>query len=143
VPDAISDRVKPGARLKVRIGSGPDEIEGEVSEIAPGADPMNRTVQVKLDLPATAGLRSGQFGRLAVPLAETSTIQVPASAVIQRGQMELLFVVKDQQAQLRLVRTGKRSGDTVELLSGISPGEQIVVEGADQLADGQPVEMKP
>ncbi|HKI69428.1 MAG TPA: efflux RND transporter periplasmic adaptor subunit, partial [Verrucomicrobiae bacterium] len=142
VPDAISDRVKAGEQLNVRIGSRSEAITGEVSEISPAADPVNRTLQVKLDLPSTPGLKSGQFGRLEVPLAETDTIQVPASAVLQRGQMELVFVVKDARAQLRLVKTGKRSGDKVELLSGVSPGEQIVVEGATQLSDGQPVEVK-
>jgi len=142
VPDAIGDQVRLGEHLNVKIGSGSEAIAGEVSEIAPTADPINRTLQVKLDLPSTSGLRSGQFGRLAVPLAETATIQVPASAVVQRGQMELVFVVKDQKAQLRLVKTGKRTGDKVELLSGVSPGEQIVTEGANQLADGQPVEVR-
>jgi RND family efflux transporter MFP subunit len=142
VPDAISDHVQPGARLPVKIGSRSEPIAGEVSEIAPAADPVNRTRQVKLDLPATPGVRSGQFGRLAVPLAETTTVQVPAAAVVQRGQMELVFVVQDRQAQLRLVKTGRRAGDQVELLSGVSPGENIVIQGANQLADGQPVEVR-
>lgn len=142
VPDAISGRVQAGAHLRVRIGNEPGTIEGEVTEIAPAADPINRTLQVKLDLPATPGLRSGQFGRLAVPLSEASSIQVPMSAVIQRGQMEIVFVVRDQKAQLRLVRTGKRFGDKVELLAGVSPGEQVIVEGAQTIVDGQPVEAK-
>lgn len=142
VPDAISDRVKAGAHLAVKIGNERGPIEGEVSEIAPAADPINRTLQVKLDLPPTPGLRSGQFGRLAVPLSEASTIQVPVSAVVQRGQMEIVFVVKDQKAQLRLVRTGKRFADKVELLSGVSPGEEVIVEGAQTITDGQPVEAK-
>ncbi len=142
VPDAIGDHVKLGEQLNVKIGSGSEAILSDVSEIAPAADPINRTLQVKLDLPATPGLRSGQFGRLAVPLAETATIQVPASAIVQRGQMELVFVVKDAKAQLRLVKTGKRTDDKIELLSGVSPGEQVVIEGAEQLADGQPVEVR-
>jgi RND family efflux transporter MFP subunit len=142
VPDAISDHVKLGEHLNVKVGSSSETIAGEVSEIAPAADPINRTLQMKLDLPSTPGLRSGQFGRLAVPLVETATIQAPASAVVQRGQMELVFVVKDQKVQLRLVKTGKRAGDKVELLSGVSPGEKIVIEGVNQLADGQPVEVR-
>lgn len=142
VPDAISSQVKEGARLQVKIGNEPGQIEGQVSEIAPAADPVNRTRQVKLDLPATPGLRSGQFGRLAVPLADTSTIRVPESAVVRRGQMEMVFVVVDKRAQLRLVRTGRKSDDRIELLSGVSPGEQVVVRGAREITDGQPVEVK-
>lgn len=142
VPDDISGHVRSGAELGVLIGSGTNLIHGRVIEIAPAADPINRTVEVKVDLPTSANLRSGQFGRLLVPLDETTTLQVPASAVIQRGQMELVFVAKDQKAQLRLAKTGRHSGDKVQLLSGVSAGEQIVVEGAEQLTDGQPIEVK-
>ena len=51
---------------------------------------------VKLDLPPTPGLRAGQFGRVAVPVGETSALRVPASAVLQRGEMELVFVVVER-----------------------------------------------
>ena len=51
-----------------------------MSEIAPVADAVSRTFQVKLDLPAAAGLRTGQFGRVSVPVAETKLLLVPADA---------------------------------------------------------------
>ena len=60
-------------------------------------------------------------------------------AVVQRGQMELVFVVTNATAQLRLVKTGKRIADEVEVVSGISPGEEVVRENATNLTDGQPV----
>jgi len=66
---------------------------------------------VKLDLPPTPGLRLGQFGRVTVPLNEVASVRVPATAVVLRGQMEIVFVVENQKAQLRLVKTGKRLGD--------------------------------
>jgi len=103
---------------------------------------------VKLDLPGATGLRSGQFGRVAVPVGEASAIRVPVAAVIQRGQMELVFVVAGDhahgnQAQLRLVKTGSRVGDEVEIVSGLNSGDRVVAEGASALADGQPVTIKP
>jgi multidrug efflux pump subunit AcrA (membrane-fusion protein) len=62
-----------------------------------------------------------------------------------RGQMETVFVVEKEQAtvQLRIVRMGKRSATEVELLSGISAGESVVSEGAEQLRDGQRVTLTP
>ena len=89
------------------------------------------------------GLRSGQFGRVSVPVGDASAIRVPASAVIQRGQMELVFVVVGSHAQMRLVKTGSRVGDEIELVSGLNSGEQIVTENASDLVDGQPVTLKP
>jgi multidrug efflux pump subunit AcrA (membrane-fusion protein) len=56
--------------------------------------------------------------------------------------METVFVIGNGKAHLRLVKTGKRFGGEVEVLSGIESGEQVVTEGANLLADGQPVEVK-
>jgi hypothetical protein len=95
---------------------------------------------VKLDLPNAAGLRAGQFGRVAIPVSETHVLRAPATAVVQRGQMEFVFVVADNRAQLRIVKTGRRFGSEVELLSGVSAGEQVVTEHAASLVDGELLE---
>jgi membrane fusion protein, multidrug efflux system len=142
VPEAIVGSVEMGAKFSVRIESRPNELEGVVSEIAPAGDPNSRTFVVKLDLPASAGLLAAQFGRVAIPVGETPARRTLASAVIQRGQMELVFVVADQHAHLRLVKTGKHIGDEVELVSGVDPGEQVVTEGSINLVDGQPVSIR-
>lgn len=142
VPEALMGRIALGDRLTVRVPASGSVIEGAVSEIAPVADPNSRTFPVKVDLPAAAGLRSGQFGRLAVPVAEVEAIRVPAQAVIVRGQMEIAFVVANGRARMRLVKTGKHLPAEVEIVSGLTPGETLVVEGAAQLVDGQPVEAK-
>jgi RND family efflux transporter MFP subunit len=142
VPEAAVGRLKLGDRLLVRISSVSDSLEGVVSEISPAADPNSRTFLVKCDLPSVADLRTGQFGRVAIPVGQTSALRVPASATLQRGQMELLFVVADGHAQLRIVKTGKRVGDEVEVVSGLNAGEQVVVEGGATLLDGQRVEAR-
>lgn len=142
VPEALIDRIKLGDRLRVHIASLPLALEGVVNEMDPVADPGSRTFRVKLDLPPTPGLRSGAFGRVAVTVGETSTLRVPAAALVVRGQMEMVFVITNQAAQLRLVKTGKRIGSEVELVSGVRAGENVVIENAVQLADGQPVSLK-
>ncbi len=143
VPEALVGNLKLGDRLGLHVAALRTDLTGVVSEIAPAADAGSRTFLVKLDLPATAGLRSGQFGRVAIPVAEVNALRVPAGAVVVRGQMELVFVVASQQAQLRLVKTGKRLGPEIEVVSGVSSGETLVVEGAATLTDGQKLEVKP
>ena len=143
VPEALVGNVKLDDKLAVRIAAVTSEIEGTVSEISPTADPNSRTYLVKLDLPGATGLRSGQFGRVSVPVGEASAIRVPAAAVIQRGQMELVFVVVGNHAQMRLVKTGNRIGDEIEIVSGLDSGEHVVAENASALADGQPVTIIP
>ena len=143
VPEALNANIKPGDQLPVRVAPVTNDIEGTVAEMSPVADPNSRTFLVKLNLPDAPGLRSGQFGRVAVPVGEVRAIRVPASAVIQRGQMELVFVVVNGHAQLRLVKTGSRIGDEIELVSGLNSGEQVVTEDVSVLTDGQPVTIKP
>jgi RND family efflux transporter MFP subunit len=143
VPEAVIGRLTLGDKLGVRVSGVSNELAGVVSEIAPSADPNSRTFLVKLDLPPAPGLRAGQFGRVAVPVGETSALRVSATAVLQRGEMELVFVVVNGHAQLRIVKTGKRVGDEVELVSGVDAGEQVVTEDASGLMDGQPVTLKP
>jgi RND family efflux transporter MFP subunit len=142
VPEALLDCVKPGQKLALHIAGARGDITGVISEIAPMADPNSRTFRVKLDLPPGAGARLGQFGRALVPVGEVTLPRVPASALVQRGQMELVFVVADRIAHLRLVKSGRRVGDEVMLVSGVNPGEQVVVDGAAALLDGQPVTVK-
>lgn len=143
VPEALIGNVRLGAKLPVRASAMPEAIEGTVVEIAPVADASSRTFLVKLDLPPTEGVRSGQFGRVLVGTGESQTIRVPAAAVITRGQMETVFVAVNKHAQLRIVRTGKYTNGEVELLAGVSPAERVIVQGAESLREGQPITLQP
>jgi RND family efflux transporter MFP subunit len=143
MPEAVLDRVKPGDKMRVKLASIPQPFDGTVSEISPVADASSRTFQVKFDLTAVAGLRSGQFGRVSVPVAETKVLQVPAAAVIKRGQMEMVFVARDGRAMMRLVKTGKAVNGSIGILSGIEEGEKVVTGDAAGLIDGQPVTIQP
>ena len=142
VPEAMATPIQLGAALVVRLDNASGTMNGKVTEIAPAADPASRTVAMKVDLPRSPGLIPGRFARLVVPVGESRSLDVPSAAVVQRGQLEMVFVVTNQQARLRLVKTGKRLGDQVEILSGLEQGDAVAIEGAAMLADGQPVEVK-
>jgi RND family efflux transporter MFP subunit len=142
LPESLLDRIKLGATLAVTIPAL-KPITATVSEISPVADAVSRTFLVKLDLPDASGLRPGQFGRVAVPVAETQLLLVPREAVLHRGQMEAVFVVRDKRASLRLVKTGKLLGDQLEILSGLEPGDLVVTGNTANLTDGQAVTAQP
>ena len=78
-----------------------------------------------------------------VATGESRTIHVPAAAIVAHGQMETVFVAANNRAQLRIVRTGKRTNGEVELLAGLDSGESVIIEGAERLRDGQPITLKP
>jgi RND family efflux transporter MFP subunit len=112
-------------------------LEGRVAEIVPAADPTSRTVTVTVDLPADPELRSGLFGRARFPAGERQALLVPGAVLVERGQLTGVYVVDAHEiARLRLVTTGARQGDRVEILSGLRVGERIVVEGVERVSDG-------
>jgi RND family efflux transporter MFP subunit len=99
--------------------------------ILPTVDPSTHTVQVRLGLPATAvKALPGMFARayFAVQGDSRSRLVIPASAVIQRTELEAVYVVANGKALLRQVRSGKTTGDTVEVLSGLTAGEQVALD---------------
>lgn len=142
IPEALILKVKQGEVLLVAIPSAGLTVTGTVAEVAPTADPATRSGQVKLTIDSNPDLRSGQFARVTLAMQEAKTLTVPGDALVNLGQMERLFVVDDGKARLRLVRSGKRYGDHIEILSGVNPGEQVVISGQQQLRDGQPITVR-
>jgi RND family efflux transporter MFP subunit len=139
IPEAMILKITKGDMLKVFIPSINLGIEGTVAEISPTADPYSRTSPIKLRIPNNPQLRSGQFARITLAMAQAETLTVPPAAVVLFGQMERVFVVDNGKARLRLVRTGAHSTEYLEILSGLSEGEGVVITGNANLQDGQPV----
>ena len=139
VPESLMGKVKPGDELRVAL-DGIGALNGRVAEVVPTADPASRTFTAKVDI-AAKGLRSGVFGRVYMPVGSRLGITIPRAALKENGALNSVWVVgKDNIVRMRLVRAGRVSGDRVEVLSGLSPGERIVVNGTEKVSDGAKVE---
>jgi len=134
--------IRVSEQVQVRVDAlGNEELSGTVIEILPTADPGSRTHTVKLDLPSRPALRSGSFGRARFSSEQKQAITIPRHAITERGQLVSVFVVDDSgMARQRLIKTGKAYGDRVEVLTGLSDGERIVVDGVEAVSDGSRVE---
>ena len=102
--------VRVGQAVEVVIDASDRKLNARVSEIVPSVDAASRTYIVKLDLPATPQLRTGMFGRAIFPLGVQKVVAVPLAALMERGQLQSVFVVEDGVAHTRLVTTGRRTG---------------------------------
>lgn len=117
------------------------ELAGRVGEVAPSTDPATRSYTVKIDLPATSGLRSGLFGRARFPLGSRKVLTVPRAAVVVQGQLTGVYALEaGGVARLRLIQLGGATGDRVEVLAGLGPGDRIVAGGVSQVRDGARVQ---
>ena len=129
IPATCAGKIKLGNALTARVGLPPQEIKVTVDEIQPAADPQTRTVLVKALLPTDSGAQPGAFAWLRQACGHESVLLVPAAAVRRIGQLESVKLVINGQARLRHVRTGKRFGDAVEILSGLNEGDSVLIAG--------------
>jgi len=85
-------------------------------------------------------VRSGMFARARFEVDEHKALVVPASAIVRRGQLSLVFAVDStRRARMRAITAGARGGDFVEALSGVQPGEMVIVNPSPSLTDGAEV----
>jgi membrane fusion protein (multidrug efflux system) len=152
-----SSKVALGHPVEISIAPYPDEtFAATVSVISPTIDPRTRTLRVKAELPNPDGrIRPGLFAHTDLGVSERlGVIVVPDDAVVQRADGAVVFRLDDSgRAERRLVETGVQLDGWVEVSSGLSPGDVVVVRGQTRIddgvavsvrqADGQPVEASP
>lgn len=144
IPDSLAAGLKVGTIVGITIPAASATFDAPLVELSPTADPTAHTVAAKFAVPAGVAVRSGAFARLQIPGAAVQGLFAPATAVATLGQMERAFVVSDgSRAALRLVKTGAPRGDRIEILSGISDGERVVIAPPTGLCEGQPLEVQP
>lgn len=140
IEEARLASIRPGTPVKVAMEATGKTIEARVREIVPALDPGSRTFTAKIDLPAGVLLRTGMFGRALFSFGGRQAIVVPASAVVEMGQVRRVYVADNGVARSRLVSTGLSLDGRVEILSGLSAGETVIVEAPSTLADGSRIE---
>ena len=141
IPGSLVQGLKLGDQLRLSIPAAGLAIVAGISEIAPTVDPQSRTTQVKLKLPEHAALHSGQFARVSLVDKASATLLIPGSALRQSGQMIQVFVADQGVARLRLIRTGAGYEEQVEVLSGLKPGDRLIIASKSALRDSQPLEI--
>jgi HlyD family secretion protein len=145
VPERVALRVVPGQRVDVIVqGNGDRRVEGRVERLVPVADPESRDFLVRIDI--TDGLEAtkpGMFARGLIVVQESpEAVVVPKDALVEREGRMLAFVVADGRAEQREVSIGLSDERRAEILSGIAPGDTVVVVGAQGLRDGDRVQVK-
>ncbi len=143
VPAVQLPQVEVGAPAKVTSDTDSRvQLQGRVREIAPLVDTQSRQATVRIDLPPTSLLRPGMFARAAITTATVSGITVPAKAVVPQpdGNGIVFVLVGEDTVQARSIEVGEVLNDgNIEISSGLSPGDRIVVAGAGYLNDGDRV----
>jgi len=138
VNESRSRSIRVGNTVNVRIDAvGQEEFTGTIVEVLPTSDSASRSYIVKISLPANQLLRTGLYGVARFPVTQKEATTVPQAAVVKRGQLTGVYVVgADGTIHFRIVTTGKTSEGMVEVLSGVSEGDEIASSGVEGLSDG-------
>ncbi|MDZ7814519.1 MAG: efflux RND transporter periplasmic adaptor subunit [Planctomycetota bacterium] len=142
VPESQSSAVRTGFSLKATLDAlNGRAFDAEITRIYPQLDQMMRTRTVEAKLTEPAEILPNMFARLSLELKRAEkAVLVPAEAVMTSATGEhYVFVVDKDKARRRTVVIGIEENSTVQALSGITPGEQVVVAGQAALRDGRPV----
>ena len=133
-PGMAAALVPPGAAP----GEGPvTRLEGRVRMVAPTLDPQTRYALVYVDLPAESPLRAGMFVRGELAIGQARALTLPQSAVVLREGFAYVFQVGgDGRVGEVKVELGRRVGDRVEIIRGVTAEMRLVATGAGFLADG-------
>jgi Cu(I)/Ag(I) efflux system membrane fusion protein len=129
--NAEARHIRPGMRASISLPEQDMHYEARVSDIQPKYDPTTRSLKVRLELDNPKSmLLPEMFVDVEFQIPLPATMTVPASAVLDSGRKKTVFVaLGDGFFEPRPVVTGWRSGDRVEILEGLKPGDQIVTSG--------------
>lgn len=132
-------RIQAGLDADITVDAFPDKVfKGKVEVINPVADTSNRMYKVKIKIQNDeSNLKPGMFVQVNIAMGgETSVLAVPRSAVFQKQGLYYVFAAEGEKAVRKPVEVGEILGDKIEIKSGITENEVIVISNINNLKDG-------
>jgi RND family efflux transporter MFP subunit len=145
VPEVYAEAVRDGEKISVTSDASPNQkFVGTIVRNSGAIDISNRTLNVEVDVQnSDHKLLPGQYAFIHLPIpASMSSLTVPANVLLFRSEGMQVGVVRDGRVQLVKVQTGHDYGATVEIVSGLSPDDEIVLNPTDSLGQGQRVQVE-
>lgn len=139
--------VKENDSVEVFVKSNETTIKGLISEISTSSQNSGGQylVKIKLDIPENTKLYSGMFISVVFPSLESKNTQVsiPKTALVQKGDLNGIYTVSaSNTAILRWLKLGRSLGDRIEVLSGLTAGEQVILSAEGKIYNGVNVTIK-
>lgn len=138
IPEIHAVDVAVGMHVDVQLDAYPGDIfQGRIERVYPYLDPRLRTRTVEIALKQTVNLLPGMFARLTLSLKSSEqVVVVPVEALVSTPKGSVVFVFEDGIATARMVESGIEAGNRIEIVSGIQPGDKVIVAGNEKLKDG-------
>ncbi len=129
VGEQYAPYLREGSQVTVQVGSAGVNETTKIREVVPQTDEKTRTITVKAPIKDKDGLAPGLYGTLTFGTRSSPVIVLPRAAVHVVGQLETVKVLVNGRVTIRQVKVGRLlEGDLLEILSGVDPSEEIVLE---------------
>ena len=139
VPERDATQVRSGQVVLLTVQGDEEVYRGTLARLSPALDQGTLTLRVEADVPAQGTLRPGLFAQARIVVdANRPGVSVPTNAMTSFAGLEKVVTIRDGKAQERVVSTGRRGSGWIEIVSGLSVGEGVVLDPAG-LRTGQPV----
>jgi membrane fusion protein (multidrug efflux system) len=142
IPQSELPKFAAGHEASIEVASMPgNAYPARIARISPTIDTRNGTFRATAIIDNSRGeLAPGMFGRFSIAYEEhTDALVLPTAALIDEDDESAVYVVRDGEVVRRVIETGIRSGDNVEILDGLSEEDVVVVVGHSNLRDGSKV----
>ena len=134
-------RLKLKAKASIRVDALTDPVTGEISLISPTLESASRTAKVEIKIEnASMNLKPGMFAKVTIPVEiHENAILIPRSSVLEDANQDQrsVFVVTQDVSERRQIGVGLSQGSDVEVISGLSEGDAVVIAGQHSLRDGE------
>ena len=145
VPESELSKVYKNMPAEITFDTyGDEQFEGRVTMVSPTVDSNSRTFGVEISLQNNdRRILPGMFGRVKLALGNANHVVVPDRAIVKQpgSANQYVYVYHNGTVTYNKVELGQRLGNAYELLSGVNPGDTVVVTGQTRLADGIAVEI--
>jgi multidrug efflux system membrane fusion protein len=145
VPEAYSQRVKNGDRVRVTLNELPGKnFYGTVVRTADAIDTVTRSMQIEVDLPNSDGvLKPGAYADVQLDLPSTGAVVIPANTLLFRAEgLRVAAIDADGKVHLKPVTVGEDYGTTLQIVQGVNATDRLVLNPPDSLEDGQHVTVR-
>ncbi|HEX9004572.1 MAG TPA: efflux RND transporter periplasmic adaptor subunit [Blastocatellia bacterium] len=145
VPESVVPRIRLGRIVKVKVPSLNQTFDGKVSRFAEKVDTATRTMETEVDVPNLRQLlKPGMYAYADLELDQkTDAITVPVQAVSRKeNKTSVMLVNAQKKLELREIITGMETPDSIEVVSGLSVDDLVVIGNLSQLKPGQTVQPK-
>jgi RND family efflux transporter MFP subunit len=142
IPQSLADGIAAGVAGKVFTPSDPAHaVAAKVTRTSGTLDPNTRTLRTELQIPGDGAILSGSFVNVRFQIERKHpTVSIPASTlVVRKDGTQVIRVTDDGIAHLIPITLGRDLGKELEVLVGVTPGDVLITNPPDDLADGQPV----